>query len=245
MKTELEVFSGAFEELGIDGFDFGAVLEADTFFSIDTLINTISIFEAQGVDISETDFIQEWILSFMFSGEPIYGCDFDFTPTSDLFFIHLKTLDDAISVDFWGSTVASFSVSVFTDVVAGFDSNLQFDLSDILVELEKTGLQLCFGPGSNFVEGTGCTCGTDSAYDFMVFNSDLSECLCKNGIEEGGVSFELSWNEKANSCQCSDRFLKREADGSCVPKSLVEVQVKNDLNQPRRYGWDSTTRYSL
>ena len=150
-------------------------------------------------------------------------------PQLAYFFIHLKTLDDAISVEFWGSTVASFSVSVFTDVVAGFDSNLQFDLSDILVELEKTGLQLCFGPGSNFVEGTGCTCGTDSAYDFMVFNSDLSECLCKNGIEEGGVSFELSWNEKANSCQCSDRFLKREADGSCVPKSLVEVQVKTIL----------------
>ena len=66
MKTELEVFSGAFGELGIDGFDFGAVLEADTFFSIDALINTISIFEAEGVDISDTDFVQEWILSFMY-----------------------------------------------------------------------------------------------------------------------------------------------------------------------------------
>ena len=66
MKTELEVFSGAFVELDIDGFDFGAVLEADTFFSIDTLINTISIFEAEGVDISDTDFVQEWILSLMY-----------------------------------------------------------------------------------------------------------------------------------------------------------------------------------
>ena len=66
MKTELEVFSGAFGKLGIDGFDFGAVLEADTFFSIDTLINTISIFEAEGVDISDTDFVQEWILSLMY-----------------------------------------------------------------------------------------------------------------------------------------------------------------------------------
>ena len=81
MKTELEVFSGAFGDLGIDGFDFDAVLEADTFFSIDTLINTISIFEAEGVDISDTDFVQEWILSFMYSEEPIYGCDLDFTPT--------------------------------------------------------------------------------------------------------------------------------------------------------------------
>ena len=152
------------------------------------------------------------------------GYDFDFNPAFVLYFIHLKTLDDAISVDFWGSTVASFSVSVFTDVIAGFD--FEFELSDILVELEKTGLQLCFGPGSNFVEGTGCTCGTDPAYNFMVFNSDLSECVCKNGIEEGGVLFELSWNAEANSCQCSDRFLKREADGSCVPKSLDEVQVK-------------------
>ena len=129
-------------------------------------------------------------------------------------------------------------------MVAGFD--FEFKLSDILVELEKTGLQLCFGPGSNFVEGTGCTCGTDSAYDFMVYNSDLSECLCKNGIEEGGVSFELSWNEEANSCQCSDRFLKREANGSCVPKSLVEVQVRTILISHDElsiisYGWDSTT----
>ena len=66
LKTELEVFSGAFGKLGIDGFDFGAVLEADTFFSIDTLINTISIFEAEGVDISDTDFVQEWILSLMY-----------------------------------------------------------------------------------------------------------------------------------------------------------------------------------
>ena len=127
----------------------------------------------------------------------------------------------------------SFSVSVFTEVIAGFDVELEFELSDILVELEKTGLQLCFGPGSFIDETTGaCTCGTASDYDFMVFNSDLSECVCKNGIEEGGVLFELSWNKEANSCQCSDRFLKREADGSCVPKSLVEVQVKNDLYRP-------------
>ena len=63
MKTELEVprISGAFADLGIEGFDFGAVLAADTFFSIETLINTISIFEAQGVDISDGDFVQEWI----------------------------------------------------------------------------------------------------------------------------------------------------------------------------------------
>ena len=61
MKTELEVFSGAFADLEIEGFDFTAVLAEENFFSIETLINTISIFEAQGVDISDGDFVQEWI----------------------------------------------------------------------------------------------------------------------------------------------------------------------------------------
>ena len=62
MKTELEVFSGAFADLEIEGFDFTAVLAAETFFSIETLIDTISIFEAEGVDISDVDFVQEWII---------------------------------------------------------------------------------------------------------------------------------------------------------------------------------------
>ena len=60
LKTELEVFSGAFADLGIEGFNFSAVLEAETFFSIDTLINTISIFETN-MDISDGDFAKEWI----------------------------------------------------------------------------------------------------------------------------------------------------------------------------------------
>ena len=54
-------FSGAFIDLGIEGFNFDAVLEADTFFSIETLIDTISIFETQGVDITDGEFVQEWI----------------------------------------------------------------------------------------------------------------------------------------------------------------------------------------
>ena len=62
MKTELGKFSGAFIDLGIEGFNFDAVLEADTFFSIETLISTISIFEAEGVDISDVDFVKDRIL---------------------------------------------------------------------------------------------------------------------------------------------------------------------------------------
>lgn len=62
MKTELEVFSGAFADLEIEGFDFTAVLAAETFFSIETLIDTISIFEAEGVDISDVGFVQERII---------------------------------------------------------------------------------------------------------------------------------------------------------------------------------------
>ena len=58
MKAELTAFSGAFIELGIN---FDVVIESEAFFSIDTLINTISIFEAQGVDISAGDFVQERI----------------------------------------------------------------------------------------------------------------------------------------------------------------------------------------
>ena len=136
-------------------------------------------------------------------------------------------MDGAISVDFWASTAASFSFSVFIDVVAGFD--IEFEVSDILAGLQAElpdFPNLCFGPGSSFVEGTGCTCSTESAYEFMVFNEDLSECICKNGVEEDGVLFELAWKVEANSCQCADRFLKREADGSCVPKSVSELQVK-------------------
>ena len=63
----------------------------------------------------------------------------------------------------------------------------------------------------------------------MVLDSDLYECVCKNGIVDE-VVFELSWNAEENSCQCSDRFFKREANGTCVAKSLVDVQVKYDLN---------------
>ena len=136
-------------------------------------------------------------------------------------------MDGAISVDFWASTAASFTFSVFTEVVAGFD--IEFEVSNILFELNSTlpGFpNLCFGPGSSFDEINGCTCSTESPYDFMVYNSDLFECLCKNGIEEDGVLFELEWNVEANSCQCADRFLKREADGSCVPKSVEELQVR-------------------
>ena len=64
----------------------------------------------------------------------------------------------------------------------------------------------------------------------MVLDSELYECVCKNGIVEDEVEFELSWNKDENSCQCSDRFFKREANGTCVAKSLVDVQVKYDLN---------------
>ena len=58
LKTELTFFSGAFIDLGID---FDVVIESEAFFSIDTLINTISIFEAQGVDISDVGFVEERI----------------------------------------------------------------------------------------------------------------------------------------------------------------------------------------
>ena len=112
-------------------------------------------------------------------------------------------------------------------MVAIFEEKFEisFVVSDIIDGLKDLpGFpSLCFGPGSDDSSGT-CTCTND----FMILNEDLFECVCKNGIEEGGVSFELSWNAESSSCQCSDRFLKREADGSCVPKSLVEVQVKID-----------------
>ena len=142
------------------------------------------------------------------------------------FLIHRKILDDSISVDFWASTSATITFSVFTDVVAIFEEKFEvtFVVKDIIVGLQAnlpTFPSLCFGPGSDDSSGT-CTCTND----FMVLDSDLFECVCKNGIEEDGVLFELSWSKEADSCQCSDRFLKREADGSCVPKSLVEVQVK-------------------
>ena len=65
----MEVYSGAFNDLGIEGFDFDYYLGAETFFSIDTLIKTIRIFEAEGVDVSDADFVQEWIFKVTFLDE--------------------------------------------------------------------------------------------------------------------------------------------------------------------------------
>ena len=56
LKTELTRFEAGFVDLGID---FDLVIEGYAFFSIDTLINTIAVFEVQGVDIANVDFIQE------------------------------------------------------------------------------------------------------------------------------------------------------------------------------------------
>ena len=184
-----DFLAGANLDFG-DCADVSVILESEAFFSIDVLIGIIRVFELEGVDITDADFMTD--------------------------------LDVLITVDFWATTAATFSLEIFTDFVATLEVEIEITL--IVETLQAAGeFVACFGPGAVINAEGVCECSIAN----MVLDTALGTCGC--AVDVDGVAAGFVFNEDLQECICEADFsIIDEAAGVCV--AMTAVQVKSELD---------------
>lgn len=137
----------------------------------------------------------------------------------------MTDLDELITVDFWATTAATFSLDIFATFVAELE--VEIELTTILVELQAGGeFVACFGPGAA-INGAGeCECSIAN----MVLDEELGTCVC--AAEVGGVAAGFFFDESLQVCVCeAEFFVLDEGAGLCVAMTAVEVKAELDVFQ--------------
>ena len=137
----------------------------------------------------------------------------------------MTDLDALITVDFWATTAATFSLDIFAKFVAELE--VEIELKTIVVALEAGGeFVACFGPGAALNGAGECECSIAN----MVLDEELGTCGC--AAEVDGVAAGFLFDEDSQECICEADFFVLNADaGLCIAMTAVEVKAELDVFQ--------------
>ena len=134
----------------------------------------------------------------------------------------MTDLDALITVDFWATTAATFSLDLFAEL------EVEIELTTILVELQAGGeFVACFGPGAVVNAAGECEC----TIAHMVLDEELGTCGC--AAEVDGVAAGFLFDEDLQECICeADKFFVLDVDaGLCIAMTAVEIKAELDVFQ--------------